>query len=71
MHESTAYDMAVEEGQIRTSHRLLLRLGRRLLGPPDPATESALTSIQVVERLERMTDAILTVKSWQELLSTS
>jgi hypothetical protein len=70
MHESTAYDMAVEEGQIRNSHGVLLRQGRRLLGPPDPATESAIRSIQDVERLERMTDAILTVKSWQELLST-
>jgi hypothetical protein len=69
MHESTAYDMAVDEGRIDTSHRVLLRLGRKLLGPPDPATESALRSIQDVERLERMTEAILTAKSWQELLS--
>jgi hypothetical protein len=69
MHESTAYDMAVDEGRIDTSHRVLLRLGRKLLGPPDPAAESALRSIQDVERLERMTEAILTAKSWQELLS--
>jgi hypothetical protein len=32
--------------------------------------EAALKSIQDVQRLERMTEAILTVKSWQELLST-
>jgi hypothetical protein len=70
MHESTAYDVAVEEGCVKTSHRFLLKLGRKLLGPADPSIESALTSIQDVERLERMGEAILTVKSWEALLST-
>jgi hypothetical protein len=70
MHESTAYDMAVEEGEVRHCHRVLLQLGRKLLGSPDPSIESALTSIQDVERLDRMIGAILAVKSWQELLST-
>ena len=70
MHESTAYDMAVEEGLIKASHRFLLRQGRKLLGPPELSIESALVSIQDVERLERMGEAILTVKSWEELLST-
>ena len=41
-----------------------------LLGSRDPAIESALKSIQDVERLERMAEAILAVKSWEELLST-
>ena len=70
MHESTAYDMAVEEGRIEASHRFLLKQGRRLLGAPNPSIESTLTSIQDVERLERMGEAILTVQSWEELLST-
>ena len=70
MHESTAYDMAVEEGEIRNSHRVLLRQGRKLWGSPDATVESALKSIQDVARLERMAEAILTVKSWEELLST-
>jgi hypothetical protein len=70
MHESTAYDEAVEEGCVKATHRVLLKLGRKLLGPADPSVELALTSVQDVERLERMTEAILTVKSWEELLST-
>jgi hypothetical protein len=70
MHESTAYDQAMEEGEIRQSHRVLLQLGRKLWGSPDPSIESALSSIQDVERLDRMTEAILSVKSWQQLLST-
>ena len=78
MHESTAYDEWVEEGErrgeirgeIRTSHRLLLRLGRKRFGAADPSTEAALTAIQDLDRLERMAEAVLTVNSWQELLST-
>ncbi len=70
MNESTAWDQVLEEGEIRSTHRVLLRQGRKLFGPPDPAIESALTAIQDVERLERMSEAILTVKSWQELVAT-
>lgn len=74
MTESTAYDEAVEEGEIRgelkQSHKLLLRLGRRQFGLADEATESELKSIRDLERLERLADAILSAKSWAELLAT-
>jgi hypothetical protein len=70
LQESTAFDEAVEEGEIKNSHKLLLRLGRKRFGPPDAATESALTAIKNLERLERLADAILTANSWQELLAT-
>ncbi len=70
MHESTAYDMAIEEGEIRRSHRLLLKLGTKRFGPPDSTVESALTGIQGLDRLERMAEAVLTVSSWPELLAT-
>ena len=75
MHESTAYDTILEEGRlegdIRTSHRLLLRLGRKRLGAPNSKTKATLTAIQDIARLERMADAILTAKSWDELLATN
>jgi hypothetical protein len=70
MHESTAYDMAIEEGEIRGSQQLLLRMGSRPFGAPDAQVVTALKAIQDFERLERMADAIFTAKSWQELLST-
>ena len=74
MHETTAWDQWLDEGRLegdlRTSHRLLLRQGRKRFGPADAETESALTSIKDLERLERMAEALLTVNSWQELLST-
>ncbi len=74
MQESTAFDEAIEEGEsrgeIKNSHKLLLRLGRKRFGPPDSATETELTAIKDLERLERLADAILTAKSWTELLAT-
>lgn len=71
MQESTAFDEAVDEGRIDGQITLLLRLGRKRFGPPDASTESALTSIKDLERLERLADAILTATSWSELLATS
>src|SRR5262249_27471282 len=35
MQESTAYDEILEEGEIKRSHRVLLRQGRSRFGPPD------------------------------------
>ncbi len=86
MHESTAYDMAIEEGlekglvkgreegrlegKIHQSQLLLLKLGNKRFGPPDSAAESALTAIQDLDRLERLAEAVLTVSSWPELLAT-
>jgi hypothetical protein len=70
MQESTAFDEAIEEGEIRSSHNLLLRLGRRLIGVPDAAAEADLKAIRDVDRLGRLADAVLTAKSWPELLAT-
>jgi len=75
MHESTAYDMILDEGrlegEIRRSHRLLLRQGTRRFGAPDAQTAGILTAIQDLERLERLADAILTASSWGELIATA
>jgi predicted transposase YdaD len=78
MQESTAFDEIVEEserrgelrGEIKRSHRLLLRLGRNRFGSPDAAAEAQLTSIDDLDRLDRLADAIFTAASWQELLAT-
>lgn len=69
MTESTAYDEAVEEGELKRSHRLLMRQGIKRFGGPDAAAE--LKSIRDLDRLERMADAILSAASWQELLATA
>lgn len=74
MTELTAYDEAVQEGERRgmvlNSHATLLRQGRKQFGPPDDVTETALKAILDLDRLERLTDALWTAKSWPELLAT-
>lgn len=79
MQESTAYDAIFEEGELRgelrgqlnRSHSVLLLLGRKKLGATTPQIEAALTAIQDLGRLDRMTAAVLTAKSWDELLATA
>lgn len=70
LQESAAYDEIMEEGEIRRSHRNLLLLGKERFGPADEAVKSELLAIRDLERLERLIQAILTAKSWRELLDT-
>jgi hypothetical protein len=70
MHESSAYELILEEGAIKASHRFLLRLGQKRLGPPGEETVVALNAIKDLDRLDRLADAVLSVSSWQELLAT-
>ena len=64
--ELAAYDESVMDGEIK----MLMRLGRNRFGPPTPEIESGLKELQDPDRVERLGDAILTVKSWEELLET-
>ena len=50
MHKMVAYDEYVQEGEIRRSHRLILKQGQRQLGPPDPTTKAKLLAIQNLNR---------------------
>jgi hypothetical protein len=74
MHESSAFELienrARQDGEVRRSHLLLLRQGRIQFGPADSATIGAIEAIRDLDRLERMGDAVLQVKSWSDLLST-
>jgi hypothetical protein len=77
MHNTSAYDQILEEGiltgEIRTSHEVLLKLGRVHWGDPDPKIEASLTAIQDLKRLKRMLDRLIDVKtplkSWKALLA--
>ncbi len=57
------------EGKIEGEVSLLLLQGRRRFGRISAKAESALKSINDIARLERMAEAILTAKSWSELLA--
>ena len=69
MHKKVAWDEAVDEGQLKMGRRAILSQGRHLFGEPPPKIEAALTTVDDPERMGRMLDAILNVKSWKELLA--
>lgn len=68
MHESDTYQAILDEGAIAQSKRLLLRLGRKRFGDPDESLRSALEAISELPRLEQLSERLLEVDSWQDLL---
>ncbi len=58
------------EGRVEALQKTVLRLARRRFGEPDVQTVTSVTTIHDVDRLERLTDQLLNVSSWQELLDT-
>ena len=68
MKESATYQAIVEEGKIEARQEVLLELGNKRLGAPNKATEMAVRGITNLDRLKQMSDRLLEVSSWQELL---
>ncbi len=57
------------EGRAEEARRILRRLGTRRFGKPDTHIEAALDAIADLERLEQLSDRVLEVKTWDELLA--
>jgi len=70
MKESVTYQAIVGEGKVEDRQEVLLQLGRKRFGMPGPSSEMGLRSIADPDRLARLTDALLEVSSWEELLAT-
>jgi hypothetical protein len=74
MRESDTYQAILDEGRaegrVQGAQRALLHFGRKKLGEPDEATRDALLGITDLDRLDRLTDRLLEVSTWQELLQT-
>lgn len=68
MKESVTYQAIVEEGHLSGVRQVILRQGRKLFGPIDEATEKTLNAIDDVRKLDKLSERILDVDSWQELL---
>ena len=83
--ESSYYRLIVEEGmkegmkegikkgvlagKMEESRRVILRLGQIRFGPPSEDVHKAIEAINDVDRLEQLSDRLLGVSSWAELLS--
>jgi hypothetical protein len=71
MYETTAWDEAIEEGEVRGQLKLLLALATDRFGPPDAESESELAAIRDLNRMCRLAIAVQRCNSWQELLANS
>ena len=74
MRESATYQAILREGRqegvIEGERQLLLRLGTKQFGPPDPATVAAIEGIQDPDRIEAVAERIVDpdVHGWDDLL---
>ena len=57
------------EGRAEEARRILRRQGTRRFGKPDAHIEAALDAIADLERLGQLSDRVLEVKTWDELLA--
>ena len=78
MKESTTYQAILAEGraegraegQAAEAGKILLRQGSKRFGPPDARTRAATEGVTDINRLEQLTERLLDVSSWDELLAT-
>ena len=69
MEESSTYQLIEERGERKALIRTLLRLGRKKIGEPDAATIASIERLTDVDRVQALTERILDVTTWQELLA--
>jgi predicted transposase YdaD len=60
-----------EIGRRKEAVDLLLKLGRKWLGPPDPRTVASIEGIAEIERIEQLLENVPDVASWDELIPAS
>lgn len=68
MEDSTTYQAIIRKGEVRGLQKLIHRLGRKSFGVPSKAVQDTIASITSVRRLERLTERLFVVNSWEELL---
>jgi hypothetical protein len=73
MRESVTFQAILEEGReegrVEELHRVILRLGRVRFGEADEATRSEIEAIRDIETLEELSERLVMVSSWAELLA--
>lgn len=69
MRESVTYQAILDEGRVEAMHKTILRQGRKRFGSPDDATAATITAIEDLPRFEILSDRLLDVHSWRELLA--
>ena len=70
MEESTTYQAIITRGRIDEARKILLRQGSKRFAPADARARAAVEAITDIDRLEKLTERLLDVSSWDELLAT-
>lgn len=74
MRDSSTYQWIVNEGRVEgalnEARKIVLRQGRIRFGQPNAAQEATLQAISDLDQLERLSDQLVTVASWQDLLAS-
>lgn len=74
MRESSTYQQVLAEGRVEGrvegARAVLLQLGARQFGPPDARVRAALDAIGDPEQIAQLSNRLLEVGSWDELLAT-
>jgi len=78
MRESSTYQAILDEGReegqvqgaLREARKILLRQGRRKFGAAGPEVEATIEAIGDLDRLERMSERLLDVTTWPDLLAS-
>jgi hypothetical protein len=71
MQESVTYLAIVDEGREKEAKKVHLRLGGKRLGPASTVARDQIEAITDLERLERLIDAVLDARTWDDLLATT
>ncbi len=69
MRESVTYQAILEEGHVEGLHRMILRLGRVRFGEADESVRHQIEAIRDIVVLEDLTERLLIVSSWDELMA--
>ena len=69
MRESVTFQAILEEGRVEELHRVILRLGRRRFGEVDESVRLQIEAIRDIVVLEDLTERLLIVSSWDELMA--
>jgi hypothetical protein len=63
------YQKILKEGRAEEAKRILKRQGSRRFGKSDAHIEAAIDAIADLDRLEQLSDRVLEVTGWEELLA--
>ena len=63
------FDDGRAEGRAAEARAVIARQGRKKFGPPRPEHEAALAAVADLSRLEELTERLLDVNTWDDLLA--